>query len=234
MRLSVLQKEGMPFKSLVIISTNGVHVFLYYNREHIGVCGESENTEWKKKITRFWLTETEDVKSISSVFPFCSAENNNFFIFFHALCCEILFGLPESLSLEYYRCSTEERATSFPYKGEHFCMFNIHACRNHVVIIQASAVHNIPQESSIKQFMFPKRSQVHYLRRYVWLCLCGSTEVIGKSDKLITSLLSSILNEILVAFFSRRSITHIAVYGFCSLFRSMALFSTHFCHNFRP
>jgi len=29
-------------------------------------------------------------------------------------------------------------------------MFNIHACRNHVVIIQASALHNIPQESSIK------------------------------------------------------------------------------------
>ena len=29
-------------------------------------------------------------------------------------------------------------------------MFNIHACRNHVVIIQASTLHNIPQESSIK------------------------------------------------------------------------------------
>jgi len=45
MRLSVLQKEGMPFRSLVIISTNGVHVFLYYNEAHIGLCGESENTE---------------------------------------------------------------------------------------------------------------------------------------------------------------------------------------------
>jgi hypothetical protein len=29
----------------VIISTNGVHVFLYNNEEHIGVCGESGNTE---------------------------------------------------------------------------------------------------------------------------------------------------------------------------------------------
>jgi hypothetical protein len=85
MQLSILQKEGRPFKSRVIISNNGVHVFLYYNEEHIGVCGESENTEREKKM-RFWLTYTEDVKSISSVFPFCSAENNNFLIFFLALC----------------------------------------------------------------------------------------------------------------------------------------------------
>ena len=48
MRRSVLQKEGMPFKSLVIISTNGVHVFLYYNGEHINVCGES-GKHWKKE-----------------------------------------------------------------------------------------------------------------------------------------------------------------------------------------
>jgi hypothetical protein len=67
MRLSVLQKEGRPFKTRVIISTNGVHVFLYYNEKHIGVCGESENTEWEKKITRFWLTQTEDVKLLSYV-----------------------------------------------------------------------------------------------------------------------------------------------------------------------
>jgi hypothetical protein len=45
MWLGILQKEGRPFKSLVIISTNEVHVFLYNNEQHIGVCGESENTE---------------------------------------------------------------------------------------------------------------------------------------------------------------------------------------------
>jgi len=44
-RLSILQKEGRLFKSRAIISTNGVHVFLYNNEEHTGVRGESENTE---------------------------------------------------------------------------------------------------------------------------------------------------------------------------------------------
>jgi hypothetical protein len=52
------------------------------------------------------------VKSISSVFPFCSAENNNFLIFFLALCwCEIHLSLSENLSLEYCRRATEERTT---------------------------------------------------------------------------------------------------------------------------
>jgi hypothetical protein len=118
MRLSIFQKEGRPFKSRVISSSNGVHVLLCYNEEHICVRGESENTEWEKKMTRFWLTQTEDVKSISSVFLFCSAENNKFLILFRALCwCEIRLSPSENLHLEYYRRVTEERITSFCTKG---------------------------------------------------------------------------------------------------------------------
>lgn len=157
MRSSILHKEGRPFKSRVIISPNGVQVSIYNNEEHICVCGEPENTEWDKKMKRLWLTQTEDVKSFSSVFPSCSTENNNFLIFFHALCwCEIYSSFSENLSLEYCRRATQERTTSLRTKG------NTSVCTTFTRLgitsyyIKASAVHNIPQEISIKQITSSK------------------------------------------------------------------------------
>ena len=157
MRLSILQKERRPFKSLVLISTNGVHVFLYNNEQHIGVCGESENIEWEKKMKRFWLTQTEDVKSISSLFLFCSTENNNLFIFFHAqFWCEVHLSLSENLSLEYCRRATEETTTSFGTMGStSVCTTLMHLWITWYYI-KVSAVHTILQESSVKQITFSK------------------------------------------------------------------------------
>jgi len=71
MRLSGLQNEGMPFKSLVIISTNGVHVFLYYNGEHIGVCVVSRKTlNERKRLRDFGLLEQRMLNQFHLYFCF--------------------------------------------------------------------------------------------------------------------------------------------------------------------